>query len=206
MLQRSKRDSRSQPPSFRTALTGSCRIRYYSSTGFGPALIAQADLAELIVVGTVNTPGQCYRVLDSVRLKRIEMWGISAVTATPSANFVSINDLGANTSLGGPERTLQDMSLSNAVPSHLVWTPAPNSIQGTWVAASNTQTTPILAMQSTSPCIVDVTIDYVVGDGTVGPTIGGPITTPAVGQIYYRKFGYSSSSSNLIPQGVSYAA
>lgn len=192
----------SQPKTIRSGFVGTCTIRYVSySSGGNSSVVCQQDLSALVVVASSTTSAA--KLMDSVRLRKIEMWGLNPAGANST---VSIVDVGSAGTLGGPERCTTDTRLGLTTPAHVVWTPMPGSIQATWVSAQNASVANLLALSYPAGAIVDVTLDYVIGEGTVGPQADPYVVAGATaGQVYYRVLN-RNAAGNLTPQSVQFLA
>lgn len=188
-----------------SALNGLQTIRYQASNDWS-GTITKGDLTELIVCTTSGTTN--YRLMDSIRLKRIEMWGPASQASGTSpfiTKMISIADESTG-SVGGPTRTLSDFSLSNARPSHLVWKPAKGSMQSLWITTGIASTDAILSLVVSSGTVVDVTFEYIIGDGTDAPVLATASGAGGTaGQVYFKRFGVTATST-LVPQAVQYLA
>lgn len=166
------------PPQLIASLDIKKTIRF-QVTGSGTGTVNVSNLLDLLIVATAAATG--YRLLDAIRMRKIEMW---APTTTSTTTVLTIEDIntGGLAALGTRSRVIEDVSVGYNRPAHLIWRPARGSLQDSWFT---TGTSPLLTINSVAGTIVDVTFDMVIADGQQAPTgTNRAIAGATVGQVY----------------------
>lgn len=191
-----KSKSHLYPPQIVSAFHGKATIRYLSA-GVVAASVTVQDLMQLVVVTTATTTN--YELLDSIRIRSIEMW--CPATAIGTSSLISISEDSSTGGLANPSRTVSDMTMGVSRPGHVYWTPRPGSLIDSWLNPSVANAN-VFTISCPGGTIMDVKFQYVLGDGTVNAT-AAPATgaSGTAGQVYFRRFGIANNLS-FIPQGV----
>lgn len=197
-MQRNKR-SKEQPPQLSPAFHGTKTLRFYSSSTASGSITVK-DLLDLIFVATTTTAG--YRLMDSVRMRKIEMWA-SAPAAGTTVISVEENVTGATT-ITGRSFAVTDMVVGSARSAHLVYKPVRGSYTDMWYSAAQPVTTTTLVnIIAPASSVLDLTIDYVLADGLQAPTsVARGVAGAVAGQVYCSAFGYSISPTMWVPVGL----
>ncbi len=190
----------SQPPALVASFNGTKTIRFYVVNN-GTYVMQINDLLDLICVATSATTA--YRLFDSVRLRKIEMWASSP--SGTNNTLVSVEDINSSgvPYLTAKSQSVQDMVVGTARAAHLVYRPTAGTVQSSWFTASNGSTAGILSLSVPPGAVIDVTIEYTMADGNQGPSAtASSITSATAGNVYCRALCVSQSATGIIPAGL----
>lgn len=187
------------PPQLVSAFHGTGTIRYLSN-GVTAGAVTVQDLMQLVVVTTATTTN--YELLDSIRIRSIEMW--CPATAVGTSSLLSISEDSSTGGIANPSRTVSDMTMGTARPGHILWKPMPRSLISNWLNPSIANAN-VFTISCPSGTVMDVKYDFILGDGTFPPTAAPASGGGTAGQVSFRRFGIANGLA-LIPQAVSYLA
>lgn len=192
------------PPAMNTAFHGRTKIRYLA-TGNVASYVTQPDLMALVCISTF-TGGAANNVslMDGLRIRKVEMW--APAPAAGAATLLTFTEDSALPGIGSQPLTRIDIGTGGSTPGHLVWRPKPGGALDNWIDELSTLNYKIITINCPAGTVMDVTLDFVIGDGTDAP-LALPVTGAGgtLGQIYFRRFGVANAIA-LVPQGVQYAA
>jgi hypothetical protein len=134
-----------------------------------------------------------YQLLQSVRIKYIEVWGIAAsgVLNTVSLRF----DLNGNSG-DCPIKTFSDTALGNAEPSHVKVVPPKNSAAAMWQVSSNENYFSVGCNNST---IIDICFDYTVMSSQAPIGVQNALIAAIPGTIYVRGLDGLPTATSQFP-------
>jgi hypothetical protein len=182
-----------------TAFHGTKTIRFNCASA-GALSIQIADLQDLICLTTAATVG--YRLMDSVRIKKIEMWAAAAAAGNTALIIEEVMS-SASFLLAAKSQAVQDMVVGTSRAAHVVYRPTVGTVQNNWFTSNITSATNILSITCPAGAVLDYTFEYTMVDGNGSPaTIASAIAGATVGQVYCRPFGVGSSTTKFIPVGL----
>jgi hypothetical protein len=166
--------------------------RFQSATSVS-VTITSTDLIQLLSVCTSGAGKTAYPLSQSVRIKKIKIWGPAASTNFPVTVGVEYNTV---TSLfGSPSKLIANTSIGFDRPAYVSYAPPKGSIASMWL---NDQTADdIVSLYGPANTIVDVEIEHAFQDETFAPssfTFAGSVTT---GRIFLRPL--DGAGASLIP-------
>jgi hypothetical protein len=176
----------SEPPPFEINTIISKKVRYIFSTASTVGAITYTSLRSAIVVGTgAGAATSTVLFANSIRVKKIEMWGPMVAALTPvsvSCQFVASLQAGA---AGAPPKIHSDTSMGMRA-AHVKVHPPEGSLQSEWIA--NVANTDVF-MNLIGPVntVVDITYDIVPVWTSINPGAGAAtIAANITGVIYWR--------------------
>jgi len=193
------------PPKIAAPLVVSVRRRFQmaAATAGTGELIYGAYLLDMLKVGVNST--SAYRLVQSLKIKRIEMWSQISVASGSTTNVsipVAVCWSGSNWS---PSYEMIDSSIGEQS-SHLVTSPPRGSAASEWIISGgqfdsgNSSLTELFRLYGTEGTIVDVWFDLVFRADNTSATICTFLTTGYVaGQLYYGNL--DATTANIVPIG-----
>jgi len=191
---KSKRGSRSHanPPQLGASITAGHRFRFSCNReGGGTSTIKNRDLIDLICLAVTST--SAYTILDSVKLKEIEIWAANG--AGNASNTAELEFVNENALFGGPGTTYSDTAIGVSNICHIYAKPPKNSVASMWCALSDTFAPSVDLFRLTVPqgAIVDVVVSLVLRDNDAADPVVGSVVGATPGHCYYR---YLDSTTN----------
>ncbi len=183
----SGRNSIVGPPSILVVTPQSFTVRYKTNATISSSVLFSDLFATYgIAVSTTSVVS----LWESVRLRKIEMWG-------PSGSTIGVNPETTNNSQYGC-RTISriDSSVSDAFNSHIVYRPQKNSVQDNWVqrdSASVSGNYTLVGLTAPINTIIDITFNCLLSNDL---TLARVVAGATVGTIYSKTLGGS-----MVPQG-----
>lgn len=178
------------PPSIDLAPVQTMTFRYVAAAGSTTSTIYRRNLLCLIMSQSITLV--LGSVLESVRLKKVELWGASATSdITYSTVGLEWEDPRGNSKI------ITDSGTINR-PAHLVCKPPKESTAAMW---SNFTTTyvnePLWFMSFSTGTICDVTVNFIIGNGTTNNAsyITRTTANTALG-MYYLNLDNSNAAGN----------
>jgi len=151
---------------------------------------------------TTPTAVTGFQISNFVRVRKLELWVSPVAASTPVTGSIEWN--GAVIGLMGKSVINSDTHMGADRPAHVVSRPPANSQVSQWFAAQGTTT--IVTIDSggaaATPCILDLTIEFVVRDDGTAVAVSSAPVGATVGATYVRRLD-SSSSNTMIPIGLS---
>jgi len=187
-----------QPPPFSSTFVVKKKIRF-ASTGANSVTIKASDLGDLWM--TTPTAATGFQIANFVRVRKLELWTSPVAASTPV--FASIEWAGTVLGLMGKSVIHTDTHMGADTPAHVVSRPPPGSQVAQWFAAQGT--TPIVTLDSggaaAGPCVLDLTIEFVVRDDGTAVAVSSAPAGATVGATYVRALD-SSGASTFKVQGL----
>jgi len=154
---------------------------------------------DLICVATAANVA--YRLFDSVRLRKIEIWASAAAAGTTLISIEDLPTVGAG-QMSGKSQMIQDTVVGSAKAAHVVYRPTKGTFQDLWFSTTGgTQALVNVIVPASS--VLDLTIEYTMADGNQAPSGTASVVAGAVtGQVYCRAFGVATSATNWVPIGL----
>lgn len=131
--------------------------------------------AQLFVKSNTASSTGAMLIFQSVRIRKVEIWGVKSTTGTDLCNVGLIWS-----GLNAPVSEFFS-SGDNARPAHLSLTPPKNSQCSWWHDFSATQTTSLMKITAPVGSIIELTLEYVLHDGTNGDDCTLGAATTAIG-------------------------
>lgn len=171
-------------------------IRYTVVASVNTWPITREDMLNALYMGTGANSAR--RILGSVKLNKIVIYGEGAFPTTASTPIISTPDVKW---LGTGPQTRKSMSAFAGRPFKMVCLPSKDSFAGVWSQTGVSNEADILVeITANTGNIIDVTIDAVIQYDD--PSIASALVTSATataGIIYYNNLG--GSVSTIQPQG-----
>lgn len=181
------------PPQLQASIQIDKVIRFKASATLNAAVVTDQDLVQLMCVATSATVANNLPV--AAKLRRIEAW--APPSSTGAAVVLAIEDLGLNAAGGfsGPSRRVEDVTLGQSRPAHVVFTPSPQSLSSKWIDGSGSVS--MISLTGPADTTFDVHISWTLQDGeSPVSTVPAPAGATA-GTLYIRSL--NSSGANNIP-------
>lgn len=189
------------PPQVVSAYRGKLTIRYLAGSALTASALVVSDFMNLVCLCTTTSTN--YQANDSVRIRKMELW--SPASSIPGTTLLSFSEESAAGGVGSPSKTYTDMAMGADRPGHLLYRPSQGSVQFNWITSYMANAT-LFTLTCPAGTVVDLTIDYVLGDGTGLPFVAPAVAaTGTTGQIMFRRLGVQNGLA-LVPQGVAYLA
>jgi len=180
---KNQRNSVRNGTSFPAQLSASIQVdkvyRFQATTAETADPVSSSALLDLLCLATAANAA--YEVASSVKLRKIEMWAPPA--STGASVRLAIEDLGTTSTPGGPSRVKEDISMGTARPAHVIWTPAPGSVQSMW---QSQQAIRLVELTFTIGTVIDLHISQILQDGETPVAVGNAVAAATVGQLYLR--------------------
>jgi len=139
------------PRSFDPAIRVFKTLRFRANAGTGVFYsITTKNLLQLLVVAASSTGS--YRLVQSIRIVRIETWADPAIG---SAGSVAISGLGV-----GPENRVTDQSMG-VQPAHVVWRPLPGAQNSFWLQNGATESNIQFEILASTGQVIDLTVELI---------------------------------------------
>lgn len=180
----------SNPPPFRPTISCSHRFRFENSTRGGSSTVTRGDILSMVVVAMSSTA--TVRILESVRLRSVEMWANpQSFGAGPPS--MQIEWKGEN----APSTVISDTSMG-VRPAHIRSRPPARSSAQWWSMSGSQESDELFSLVLPNYCIVDVVVDMRFVD-TENPSSGPSSTGLILGKLYA---GYLDGNAYLHPVGM----
>lgn len=181
------------PPQLQASIQIDKVIRFKATAALTAAPILDLDLVDLFCMATAANAA--YRLPVAAKLRRIEAW--APPSSTGAAVVLAVEDVGTDPAGGfsGPSRRIEDVTMGQSRPAHVVFTPSPQSITSKWVDGAGT----LNLVQLTGPAdtTFDVHLSWTLQDGEVPAAVSGAVAGATVGTVYVRAL--NSNGANNIP-------
>jgi hypothetical protein len=144
------------PTPFKDVISTFQKFRFQSNAAFNETNFGANDLLDLVFLATSSTNGS--RVLDSVRLVSIEMWGAMASTLVPVTVEIEYVFGGAAAGgAGGGDASRSSTTIGSDHPAWVKLPPPPYSNAMFWQGSGASNN----LFQLTGPlnCIIDITLE-----------------------------------------------
>ncbi len=176
------------PIQFESNVRSHHRYRFVATAG---ATVSITDTALLGAAGTMCTTANAFvqSFFQSVKIKRIEIWG--APSAQGAASTVSVEWFGFGNS---PNVEFSDTTLSVTKNAHVSCTPPAMSLASFWQKATGTN---LFTLVVGTNSIVDIVLDTILSDEETVPTAIA-VATGVVGHVYYLALD-NATGHNLVP-------
>ncbi len=194
------------PQKYSPQLVQKRKFRYQVNTGDISADVITIGCLRSLLVAKSDTANSTAALLlfQAIRLCKVEMWGVQS-TGGNTFTTVSLIWKGINAPFSEFSNTG-----NNVKPAHIACTPPANSQCGWWQDFSATQTTVLFELSAPLGAIVEVTIEYVLHDGSNGDACTLGAATTAIGVFAPALDSLSTSNtagtSYLKPVGLEYTS
>jgi len=204
---KSKKSSRSQgvmlipkPPPFQSSIQIAQIFRFQSVAAFASTVITLRDLFDILNVAL--TAVTATQLLQSMRFKRIRIWGPPAAALTPvtvSVEFPTGGSSGGG-SISGPLRVWSDTSIGSTECAFIDRKPAKGSFQSLWQVGEPVTNPPFVTISGPAASVVEVHIlGVMLLNGGVVSVTNAPVAATA-GQVYLRGLdGLAAAGTNFVP-------
>lgn len=173
-------------------------IRFKASAALTNAVVSSQDLLDLMCVATAANAA--YRLPSAGKLRRIQAW--APPSSTGAAVTLALEDLGVNGTGGfsGPSRRVEDVTMGQSRPAHVVFVPGPQSLTSKWFSENSAYD--VFSITCPADTTFDVHASWTLQDGEAPVAVGAAVSGATAGALYIRSL--NSSGSNNIPP-VSYS-
>jgi hypothetical protein len=172
--------------------------RYFVSANQTAVSINNQELLDTKFVATGATAG--YRVINAVKLKRIEIW--AANTSASASNTILMEWAGGNPYFGGDSKTISDTAVGTTNVAYISARPPKGSFQDSWITTSaDNYNMFIVTCPQGSIIDVELIVSFLDDEGAVAisRTLGGA----TVGYFYTSTLD-SAGAGQIHPLGVQY--
>jgi len=167
-------------PMFRPDVLIRRTIRYSTTGALSQVGVTRGMLLNNYIFNTAGTTAN-YRMSDSTRIKSIEIWSISNLTAV---NTAAVEWLSEN----GPARLISDTSMGTASPLHIKTSPPADSLAGFWCTSGVNESQVLFNLTTAGVSdIIEVVLESVnqnFGLGAGAPTAVTSTAAGTVGTLY----------------------
>lgn len=186
------RGSIPHPPQFTPSFVLKKRLRF-SAVAASTTTLTPQNLGDLWCVAATTT--SAYQIAQSVRLKKIEIWGPMASDLVPVT--VSVDWTGSTVpGLFGKSNRVSDTSMGSTEPSYITTKPPAGSQIAQWLSASDTQN--LCKLTYPLGAIIDIHYEFVARDDGAAVAVSGAVAGATVGVNYVRSLD-SVTATNLVP-------
>jgi hypothetical protein len=166
--------SQLQPPAFKPTLSLSHKFRFTCAAG-GTVQVNRANLLNLVCVATTATT--TVRVIEAIRLRRVEIWTNPVALGSPPTTC-QLEWQGSN----APSTVISDTSMG-VRPAHIRTSPPPNSSNRWWSMSGTDEGDVLFDMVLPANSIIDVTTQVRMVEQET-PTAGDVPAGATVGRLY----------------------
>jgi len=188
------RGSALNPPPFRPTMKVNHKFRFVNDAN-GSYTITRANLLNFIVIADTTTATS--RIIEAIRLKKVEMWTNAAVSAAAAVNTCSLEWVGSNS----PSTVVSDTSMG-VRPAHIVAVPPPSSSNRWWSMSGTDESDDlfILTTPNSTYSVVDVSVEIRIVE-TEAPTSGPTAAGATAGGLYAATLDGNGVSGTFLPVG-----
>jgi len=170
-----------QPGPFLSSFRIDKVLRYQAASAGTGLAITTFDLLTLLNMGVTTT--SIVSLIQSVKVKRIQIWGPPPSALTPVT--VSVEFQGGNTSgaYGTNSVTKSDTSMGSSYPAYISANTPKDSFSSMWIQNnSSISSTNWALLTFPSGALVDLHVSFILSQSMVGMTTA--VTTSVVGTLY----------------------
>lgn len=179
------------PPQIQPTLRVDQVIRFQASSALAGITLSPLSLLDMWCLATGTTAA--YRVADSVRLRKIEMWGPMASNLSPVTTTL---EWAAQAGVvGSPSKLVSDTSMGSSRPAYVTSSPPQGSVQDLW---QNSGSAALALLTGPTGTIVDIHLSYRVQDKVTQTAVTAAVAGATVGQVYIRAAD-STTTALLLP-------
>lgn len=172
-------------------------IRFKASSALASAPVTATDVQDLLCVATGTTAA--YRLSSAFKLRKIEAWAPPA--SDGSATILAVEDAVISSSFTAPSRRIEDVTMGQSRPAHVMWKPQADSLLGKWLQ-STVGLSSLVELTGPAGTTFDVHLSLMLQDGEAPQAVTAAVAGATVGTLYIRSL--NSNGSNNIPP-VSYS-
>ncbi len=150
------------------------------------------NLMDTMLTATTATVG--YNMFQAVRIRRVRVWGISAIGTSSS---VSVEFTGTTAGITGDQQVHSDTSVG-VQPAHVDAVPSARALCSTWQTNSGA-----IAFAITAPAgsVIDVELSFRSSFAGGNVVAANALVAATAGQQYLRGLdGLATATSNLVPE------
>lgn len=172
-------------------------IRFKASAALSGAPVVASDITDLLCVATTATAA--YGLPVAFKLRKIEAW--SPPASDGAAVTLAIEDAVPGGGFAAPSRRIEDVTMGQSRPAHVVWKPQADSLLSKWLQNDGGLTS-LVELTGPTGTTFDVHLSWVLQDGETPAAVVAAVAGATAGKLYIRSL--NSSGSNDIPP-VSYS-
>ncbi len=178
------------PPQLQATLQIDKVVRFKASAALSDVTIAAANMLNVLAMALTATTSA--RLPQTVKLRKLEAWAPPSTDGTPVV--LSVEDVAAGLGFSNSSRRVEDVTMGQNRPAHIVWKPSPLSLASKWLDLNGSS---IFRLNGPSGTTVDVHLSWVLQDGET-PVSAGALVGATAGQLYMRALD-ASGSGLLVP-------
>ncbi len=181
------------PPQIDVPIVLGKTYRFQSSAAITGRNLIFTEILDLLCMAATAT--SAYRIVGSVKLKKIEIWATSPTLDSPVT--VSFQKLSSTAGTGADSIVKSDTSMGYDRPAHLVVKFRENEQVAQW--QNQNQTALYGSITVPKGAIVDLTYAFAVQESLVATAVTGAVAGATVGAVYLRALDNSQATPQLIP-------
>lgn len=182
------------PPPFSASITFGRTLRFRASSALSSQAITASNLLDLLVMATTTTAVN--RIISSIRLDRVEVWGPMASDLVPVTVAVEYNTDSA-TGLASSNKLRSDTSMGADHCAHVRYRPPVGTLASFWQGPASSQRLFLLTCPTNS--IVDIQVVMVVQNGETPVAAANAAVAATVGAIYCRGLDGLATAGSVLP-------
>lgn len=187
------------PPPFQASVIVGKVLRFKATSALVNLVITGVDLLDLWCMA--DTTVSAFRLMSSVKLRKVEMWGPMASDLVPVTVSCEFNT-DPSTGIGGSNGLKSDTSMGSTRAAYLSFKPRDNSVAASWLARGCTSN--VMTLNGPINTIVDVHLTSILQNGEAPLAVANALVAATVGTVYLRGLdGVAAATTQLPP--VSYA-
>lgn len=187
------------PPPFQAAYVVGKVLRFKSNAAMSGLAISAVNLLDLLCMADTTT--SAFRLMSSVLLRKVEIWGPMASDLSPvtvSAEFQT----DASTGIGGSNALKSDTSMGSTRCAYVGFKPRTNSLASLWQGRASVQS--LMKLSGPTGSIVDVHLTFVLQNGETPLAVANALVAATVGTVYCRGLDGVAAATTVLPP-LSYA-
>jgi hypothetical protein len=175
----SRRNGTMNPPQLNANIEVTHKYRFISTAAFNGAITDALLLNAIGSMATIAAGTTSINIAQSVKLLRVEMW--APVSAQGSTTTVSLEWPATGQNMA---REVTDTSVSVSRVAHINTKPPKNSLSGFWSTYAGAAVT-LFNLVIPIATVLDVTVAFVLQDGTAPSQVVGNIVGGTTGTLYF---------------------
>lgn len=193
-IRRNRGNGSAFPQQLQASIQVDKTIRFKASSVLSDAVISVTDLLDLLAVATTATAA--FGLARSVKIRALEMW--SPPDSAGAAVVASIEDSTAGTSsVSGSSRRVEDVTMGQNRPAHVMYRPAAGSAQALWHVLDS-DLSELLKLSGPVGSTIDFHVSFILQDGEAPDAVTAAVAGATAGKLYIRSLN-SNGANNLVP-------
>ncbi len=142
-----------------------------------------------------TTATAAYGLPKAFKLRKIEAW--SPPASDGAATVLAVEDAATGLGFAAPSRRIEDVTMGQNRPAHVMWKPQADSLLSKWLDASGSIGN-LVELTGPTGTTFDVHLSWVLQDGETPTAVVAAVAGATAGQLYIRSLN-SSGSNNIVP-------